>query len=298
MGVTANGIYTMPAEEYHADPCPEPSLSASIAKVLLSRSAQHAWAQHPRLNPLFVPEERTAFDRGSAAHALLLEGENRMVQIDADSYRTKAAQEARDAARAAGKHPILAADYASIIDMRGIAMKAIERCPDLGGMTLADGKPEQTLIWKDGPIWCRARLDWLADDHSAIWDYKSTTDSEPSAFSRQIARMGYHIQSAFYRRGVQAITGKDAPFIFIAQECDDPYGVTFHGCAPSMQEIADAEVSRAIDAWAKCLRTGIWPGYERRIHWAEAQNWQMTEHEERLALGIPYDPALLWEKVA
>ena len=41
------GIYTLSAEAYHADPCPEPSLSASIANVLLQRSPAHARIQHP-----------------------------------------------------------------------------------------------------------------------------------------------------------------------------------------------------------------------------------------------------------
>ena len=76
------GVYQMPAEEYHADPCPEPSLSASLIKTLLARSPLHAWHEHPRLNPNVVKEERKEYDRGSAAHALLLEGEDRMAVIE------------------------------------------------------------------------------------------------------------------------------------------------------------------------------------------------------------------------
>ena len=32
--VPGPGFYSMSAAQYHADPCPEPSLSSSIAKVL------------------------------------------------------------------------------------------------------------------------------------------------------------------------------------------------------------------------------------------------------------------------
>src|SRR5262245_50563917 len=68
------GIYDIPLAEYLADPCPAPSLSASIAHILLSQSPRHAWEAHPRLNPHYEPEEAEAFDLGTAAHAYLLEG--------------------------------------------------------------------------------------------------------------------------------------------------------------------------------------------------------------------------------
>ena len=113
-----NELCAMSAAEYHADPCPEPSLSSSIARLILSHSPLHAWTEHPRLNPNYKPEESTKFDRGSAAHALLLEGEDRMAVIPFKDYRKDAAQEARDNARLAGKFPVLEADYPSILQMR------------------------------------------------------------------------------------------------------------------------------------------------------------------------------------
>lgn len=289
-------ICTMPAAEYHADPCPEPSLSASIAKIVVGQSPLHAWTAHPRLNTAFEPEEATAFDVGSAAHALLLEGEDRMAVIDANDYRTKAAQEARDNARASGKHPVLSKQYENIKTMVSVAKAAITRCGDLSGMSLDRGVAEPVILWKEGNVWCRSRLDFLPADHSLILDYKTTTDTAPAAFSRQITRMGYHIQAAFYERGVKAILGVDAPFVLMAQETGEPFAVSFHGCAPSLMEIARKLVDDAIKTWGACLSANRWPGYSDRIHWAEAQAWQMAEHEERL--GIPYDPAKLWEKPA
>ena len=64
------GIYELSAEEYHADPCPTPSLSSSIARTLLASSPHHAWWEHPRFNPGRVREEDEKFDLGTAAHAL------------------------------------------------------------------------------------------------------------------------------------------------------------------------------------------------------------------------------------
>lgn len=295
MGV--NRLVAMPAEEYHADPCERPSLSSSIARTLLTKSPLHAWHEHPRLNPDHIPEERTEFDLGSAAHALLLEGEDRMAVIDADSYRTKIAQEARDAARAAKMHPILKARYDDVRRMADVAREAIAHCPDLSGITLDSGKAELVGIWEEDGATMRFRPDWLGDSRTAMLDYKTTTDAAPDVFTRQIARMGYHIQAAFYRRGMVAIEGADIPFVLVAQETEPPYAVSFHGCAPTMLEIAEAEVERAIDTWRECMRRNNWPAFTQRIHWAEAAVWQQMQHDER-QIGNAYDVSKLWEKAA
>lgn len=291
------GIYRMDADAYHADPCPAPSLSSSIAKIIIERSPLHAWHAHPRLNPHHQSEERADFDLGSAAHALLLEGEDRMSVIDADSYRAKAAQEQRDAARAAGRHPILKAKHVAVVAMAKIAERAIAGCPDLSGLTLADGDSERAVIWQECGIWLRCRPDWLARDLSAMLDYKTTGDAEPMHFGKHIARMLYHFQAAFYRRGVRAVTGVDVPFILLAQETEEPHACTFHGCAPSLAAIAEQMVDQAIRTWAGCMKAGTWPAYSPRIHYHDAAAWAAMEQEERMA-GIPYEISKLWEKIA
>ena len=97
--ITAPGIYTdFPVDQYRADPCPQPSLTQSIAKVILDHSPLHAWHAHPRLNPRFVQDEEKKFDIGNTAHALLIGRGKSIAVIDADDWRTKAAKEAREAA--------------------------------------------------------------------------------------------------------------------------------------------------------------------------------------------------------
>lgn len=269
--------------EYLADQTGNPpSLSASIAKVLLQQSPLHAWHAHPRLNPNYKSEEKAEFDYGTAAHALLLEGdETGLVVVQADDWRTKAAREARDAARADGKTPLLERQLGKVKAMVFAAHAALAKS-ELAGI-FATGQAERVVQWREGSVYCRSKLDFLPDDDQLpIIDYKSTTDASPEAFSRQIASLGYDIQASFYQRGVKAELGQDRLFIFIAQEKEPPYACTFHGIAPSMKEIADAKVERAIRLWEECQRANTWPGYESRIHWAEATTWQMNEHEATL----------------
>ena len=54
-------LLDMPEADYHKDPSPTPSLSSSIAKLLVNESPYHAYRQHPRLrkqSPL--PSEKIA----------------------------------------------------------------------------------------------------------------------------------------------------------------------------------------------------------------------------------------------
>jgi hypothetical protein len=80
------GIYTdMTAADYHADPCPNPSLTQSVAKVLLQRSPLHAWHAHPRLNPDYQHDDATKFDIGNIAHKMLLGRGKEIVVLEAST---------------------------------------------------------------------------------------------------------------------------------------------------------------------------------------------------------------------
>lgn len=278
------GIYDIPAEEYHRDPAPDPSLSSSIAHRLLSQSALHAWHAHPRLNPRYVPQEAEAFDVGTAAHALILQGENVVEVIDAKDYKTKDAREKRDAARAAGKVPILAHRWA---DVEAMTRTLVDR---LGALRVGEpgpfrkGKPEQTLIWQDGPppIWCRARADWLHDDHRWIDDLKTTYGTaNPDAWIRShLFAQGLDVQAAFYLRGLQRITGKaPAQFRFVVIESAPPYGLSVVSLGPAALDLANRKVERAMQLWQHCLATKTWPGYQTETCYAEPLPWDLAKEE-------------------
>ncbi len=275
------GIYTMPAEQYHADPCPVPSLSNSIAKVLLDQSPKHAWMSHPKLNPHYQSDEDSRFDLGSASHALLLEqSDANLVVIDAADWRTKAAKEARDAARAERKLPVLARHAAAIRKMVGAAQDFIAASP-LRGVWQA-GKPEQTVIWQDEGVSCRSRLDWLTDDRRLILDYKTTDSANPEVFGRQIARMGYDLQAAFYSSGLIANGCEEPRFVFLVQEIESPYACSLVELHSSYMEIAYAKYTRAVNLWRECVARNEWPAYSANITTALPPSWAMMKHETEM----------------
>lgn len=271
----------IPAAKYHADTLlPVPSLSSSIAEILLRESPRKAWFSHPKLNPAFKPEEDSKFDIGTAAHAMLLEGIDVIETCDYDDWRKKEAQEKRDAARAAGKIPLLRKHRDAVVAMVSAAEAFIHHSEIAEYWN--DGESEVTAICEEDGVWLRARLDRITRSRRHIIDYKSTTDAAPEPFSRQIVRMRYHIQDAFYRRVVRNLGSVRPSFAFVAQSCKPPYECSLHACDPALQEIADAEVQRAIDLWRKCLSTKQWPSHSGRIHYALPTTYMLQEHEMRL----------------
>jgi hypothetical protein len=269
------GIYGIPADTYHADDlCPAPTLSASIAHVMCSRSPRHAREAHPRLNPAHERVDEPRFDLGTTVHALLLNGDQACRVVDAQDWRTKPAREARDQARADGLIPMLADQWAAVQEMVAAVreqLPALDADPPL----LADGRPEQTLVWEENGVTCRARLDWFRDDHAAVDDVKTTTASaNPADWTRRMFTFGADVQVAMYKRGVRALTGTDPAFRFLVCETDPPYAVSVVGLAPSALALAEEKVSWSIGQWRECLRAGEWPGYTRRVAYAELNPYE------------------------
>ncbi|MFG1247305.1 PD-(D/E)XK nuclease-like domain-containing protein [Xanthobacter flavus] len=300
------GAYDLTAEQYHADPCPVPSLSNSVAKILLDSSPRKAWFSHPRLNPNQEADESSRLDLGTAAHAMMLGKGRDMVVVEADDWRTKAAKAERDAARAEGKTPILEKDHKRACAMIAAAraqLAHIEGAED-AFLTTA-GEPEMVLAWKDaaGP-WCRTMIDWTQFDPRGpiVYDYKTTQASaNPAAIGRTVANLGYEVQAAFIERGFCHLfpgTAGRLTFRFVFQEIDPPYLLSVIELDAAGLSIGRKKVAYAIDVWGRCITTGNWPGYPSKIATVEypafAENaWLARELREDDMRAGGMDPLLM-----
>jgi exodeoxyribonuclease VIII len=87
--------------------------------------------------------------------------------------------------------------------------------------------------------------------------------------------MKYHIQAAFYQRGVMAVTGIYVnQFIFIAVEKDNEYLNPVNYLADeNLLRVADAEISENLRKFAECKRSNVWPGYTNELMVLTAPNW-------------------------
>lgn len=255
------GVYLdVPNDVYHADPVAGGSLSSTGARRIIPPSCP-AKFKHERDHGR---PPKAAFDFGHVAHRLVLGRGDTIEIIDADTYKTKAAQEARDTARAEGRVPILAKDYA-IADEMADALRAHPQAGPL--FTAGAGDPEVTLVWDDPDtgVRCRARLDWFPRQRRhrlIIPDYKTCPSASPDDLTSAVARFGYHQQSEFYLDGVRALgLAADPAFVFVFQEKEPPYIVTV------AQLDHDTIMSgRLRNQWARqvyrwCTDRDEWPPY-------------------------------------
>lgn len=289
MRIDKPGVYDLSAEEYHADCCPEPSLSSSIAKLIVNKTPRHAWAAHPRLNPDYQPTQSERFDIGNAAHSFMLRDPKCFEIVNADAWTTKAAREQRDAARLNGKIPLLVDQYERVVEMVAAARVQLDRHIDARA-AFTNGRPEASIIWEESGVWFRARLDWLPDAGPFFDDYKTADSADPDAFLRSVVSYGYDIQCAFYTRGLKALGIHERPeFRFIVQETASPFALSVVGLAPSFVDLAEHKVARAIDIWQRCRHDNHWPGYPLRTCYLDAPEWAETQFMARDARA--YDAA-------
>lgn len=266
---------------YHADPCPEPSLSASLGKVLMRRSPRAAQWTHPRLRPAHLPPvEESWSDQsvfGTVVHKLVLGRGKDVVEVDAADWRTSAAKTERADITVAGKVAILKHRLADAKIIANELRPHVERLNPVG--------TEVVLIWQDRAtdgtlVWCRAMLDILTAD-PMIADLKITGAELTDDFvGRQVGGMGYDFSMAWYRRGLAAVKPETAGRIqtqLIFGERNEPYDVFPLPLTEGNLHVADRQCQVAIDRFAACLAADHWPGIAPTPRTVEIPDWHQRQ---------------------
>lgn len=291
------GLHTLPMLDYIA----LPAFSSGMAHTLLTECPAVAWFDSP-FNPKRPKDESKVADIGTLMHDLLLGGEGLIDVIDPADYPAKngnipdgwtnnAIREARDASYAAGRTPVFQAAYDEAVKAVSVAKAYIAETEIADAFE--SGKAEQTIIWQDGDVLCKARPDYLTDE--IILHVKTTKASvHPSSFSRLAINMGYDISIAFYERGLARLSnGKTRDSFILAIEQDAPFACKFFSLSAASADIASRAVERAISLWARCAHKNNWPAYDGSTHVIEPTPWAMAEAEaaafteDELKGGIP-----------
>lgn len=262
---------------YHGDPCPEPSLSASSAKVLLNRSPRAFQWKHPRLRPAHLPPVEESYSDqavfGTVVHKLVLGRGKDVVEVDADAWRSQAAKQERADITAAGKVAILKHRLADAKIIAGELAHRVRYTPST--------PTEVVLIWQDEAsdgtkVWCRAMIDALPEPN-LIEDLKVTGAELTDAFvSRQVGSMFYDFSMAWYRRGLSIIRPDLAGRIrtrLTFGERKEPYDIFPLDLTEGNLHVADRQVQVAIDRFALCMTAGKWPGVAPHPRTLDLPDW-------------------------
>jgi len=258
--ITEPGVYDIPNDVYHADPCPEGSLSNSGAKLLMPvpfKGCPKKFDYDRRTEP----EHKNHYDFGHVAHKLVLGEGDEIDVVNAPAWNRKMdagtnSNTHKEAAYDAGHIPILQKDFNKAEDMaRAVKDHAF------AGKLFESGKPEQSLFWrcKDTGIMCRARLDWMPTGN-LFADYKTCRQTvTEDDLTRTTANLGYWLQAAWYLDGIRTLGLCDDPqFLFVFQETAPPHIVTVAQLSPDYLEWGRMAALKARSIFAECQRTGDW----------------------------------------
>ena len=167
--ITKPGIYDgISNSDYHANP----ALGSTSLKTLATRTPAHyQWDQAHR-------KTSDAFTLGTAAHSLILEDDTSGIEVvAADNWLSKAAKEAKAAALAEGKQPLLVKEMSQVVAMRDAVM-----AHPLARAAFTGHKAEQSVFWEEDGLMLKCRPD--AWQPGVLVDLKTTRDANPNEFGK------------------------------------------------------------------------------------------------------------------
>lgn len=256
---TVPGIYAgVPESVYHGD---RGSISSSQARRLLEVTP-HRW-KWERDNPK-PPSD--AFDLGTAVHTIVLGVGAQPVDSGYDKWQSNDAKAEVARIRKAGGIPLKPKDYAAA---HAAAAKVLNH--EGAAAILAEGEPELSAWVRDPEtgVMLRSRPDWTRwlDPVTAICDdFKTSSEPGPDEFLWSAAKYGYHRQQAWIKRVMRLLGIEVIDFRFLVVCTDPPYEPYIVDLPQRAEDLGDRDNRRAIDRYAECMHTDIWPTHADGIH--------------------------------
>lgn len=279
-----DGLYPrIPDTVYHADPH---SLSSSGARLLLAKTPAEFLQE--RIEP---PKPKKHYDEGHAAHYVVLGEGAQLKVLDPAVHGLKADgkpadkpsgtakwKQAEAAAREQGKTVITKAQMDNVQRMAG---KVFQN--PFAAKLLGQGDAEVSAYWHDDQtgVRLRARFDYLPErkGRQIIVDYKTAISAAPAEFAKSIANYGYNQQAAWYIDAAIEHGFDDPAFIFIVQMKAAPWLVSLHQIEPEWIELGRKKNREAINLYAECVETDVWPGHGDEVHTAQMPYWLRRQLE-------------------
>jgi hypothetical protein len=142
-----------------------------------------------------------------------------------------------------------------------------------------DGGLAEVMVVARSPdhhgLWLKAKIDSWLPEKQIIVDLKTTRDTA-SAFDRDLFKMGYEVQAAYYRDLVQLALGVDVRAnLILSVEKYPPYEPRVLALSNKAIELGRAIYRRQLAAHFLAVSTNRWPGYERKIEMVDPPSWKL-----------------------
>ena len=253
----------IPIDEYHRSPALSCSGLADFALSPFHFYGRHRDPARP------TPVQKDSQLDGNLAHCAILEPlefDKRYVVGHCEDKRLKAwrdwvgeLEEGEDA-----REPVKPSQAGAAWAMS----RSVRAIPDVAELLDAKGaQAEVSAFWIDKRtgVHCRCRPDLVSPVSPGkviLLDVKTFGEATPQAFARQVARMGYHRQAAWYSEGWAAASGDEVlAFVFVVVEPAWP----FAACAAMLDEQSVESAQKENEAlrarFSECQRSGQWPAF-------------------------------------
>jgi len=141
---------------------------------------------------------------------------------------------------------------------------------------------EVSMFWRDPKhgFDCKGRADTVNFEEGYVVDLKTTKDAK--GFMKECVDYGYHIQAAFYLRGLKAITGKDFAWYWVAVDSSNPHFCYVYRATEKTLDVGTIQMDEYMNRLATCLETDIWPIGNEEIIEGELPSWYTTRVLEKV----------------
>lgn len=260
-----------------------PAVNISSLKEI-KRSPQHY--RHRLANP----RETNAMRLGTAAHCAVLEPERFAREFIAWTRTTESGRAAPRSGKAwdtynaenADKTILTADEYAL-----AVAMRDAVRGDATAAKYIETGDPEVTLEWTLAGRPCKGRVDWLTmQERPVLVGLKTARNASHFPFASAAAKLGYHLQWAFYFDGYVAITGNEPRVVEIVVESDPPHAVVVYDIPPDVIDQGRDEYEELLRILSECEMRGEWPGYAACEQILTLPSWVYDRQEDVSDLGL------------
>lgn len=250
-------LETIPAEEYHA----AAKAGEYLSSHLLGDFRACPMTYHQKMIGQIVQPETDALLMGRAAHTLILEGHATFDDeyLVADGPLNPKTNEPYGRATKAYASWLLG-QHKTVISRKEYGflckLEAAVWWHEMASILLTNGFAEGTVRtnYCDEP--CQIRIDYFNPDYGIV-DLKTCDDL--TWFDRDIHRLGYIYQLAFYRAVLREASGETVPVHIVGVEKREPFRVGVWHIGEAALDAAEVFNAAAIRRLQHCRDTNHWP---------------------------------------